>query len=66
VKERDCLEGLGIYGRTILNWYYINAMGWIHVAEDWDQWQVVVNLVMNLSVNKMLQVSQLAEGAPWS
>jgi len=20
VKERDCLEGLGIYGRKILNW----------------------------------------------
>jgi hypothetical protein len=21
---------------------------WIHMAEDWDRWQVVVNTVMNL------------------
>lgn len=23
---------------------------WIHMAEDWDKWQVVVNTVMNLWV----------------
>lgn len=23
-------------------------MGWIHVAQDQDKWQVLVNLIMNL------------------
>jgi hypothetical protein len=24
--------------------------GWIHLAQEWDQWRVVVNTVMNLQV----------------
>jgi hypothetical protein len=27
-----------------------SGVEWIHLAEDWDQWQDVVNLVMNLWV----------------
>jgi hypothetical protein len=23
-------------------------MGWIYLAQDWDQWRAVVNTVMNL------------------
>jgi hypothetical protein len=26
----------------------MNGMGWIHLAEDRGQWQVLVNMVMNL------------------
>lgn len=27
-----------------------NGMDWIHLAQDWDQWQALVNMVTNLQV----------------
>jgi hypothetical protein len=32
---------------TEIGW---EVVGWIHLAQDRDQWQAVVNTVMNLSV----------------
>jgi hypothetical protein len=28
------------------------GMNWIHLAQDWDQWQTLVNAVMNLRVSE--------------
>jgi hypothetical protein len=27
-----------------------NGVDWIHLAQDWDQWRVLVNTVLNLRV----------------
>jgi hypothetical protein len=49
------LEGLGIDGNIILKWI-VKKVGWegvywIHLAQDRDKWQAVVNMVMNLLEN---------------
>jgi hypothetical protein len=28
----------------------MDGKGWIHLAQDWDRWQALVNAVMNLQV----------------
>jgi hypothetical protein len=43
LKRRDHAEDLGIYGRIILDY-----MLGIHLAQDRDQWQALVNKSMNL------------------
>jgi hypothetical protein len=52
-RERDHLKDLGVDGRMILKWIFRKLDGaWtgIHLAEDRDRWQVLVNVVMNLRV----------------
>jgi len=51
LKGRDHLEDLGIeevnirmYPREI-GW---ESVDWMHLAQDRDQWQALVNMVMNL------------------
>jgi hypothetical protein len=50
--------------RTPIPWWEYNiriglgeiewdAMDWIYVAQDRDQWRALVNMVMNLRVHKM-------------
>jgi hypothetical protein len=51
---RDHSEDPGVDGKMILEWI-LREMGWegvewIHLAQDRDQWQAVVNTVMNLRV----------------
>jgi hypothetical protein len=47
-KEGDHLEDQSIYGRLGLEWLLKRLAGggveWIHLAQDRDQWQAVVNL----------------------
>jgi hypothetical protein len=31
-------------------------MDWIHLAQDTDQWRILVNMVMNLGFHKMLAI----------
>jgi hypothetical protein len=39
---------------TVLNWVLkeqnLNGMDWIHVTQNWDKWQTVLQTVMNLNV----------------
>jgi hypothetical protein len=47
------LEDLSIDGRIILEWVLEKRwqiVDWIHLAQDRDQWQALVNTVMNLRV----------------
>jgi hypothetical protein len=34
---------------------------WIHLSQDWDQWQSLVNLVMNIWFHKRQGIYGLAE-----
>jgi hypothetical protein len=48
-------EDPGIDGRTVLKWIsrkyaWCEVVGCIHVSQDSDQWQVLVDAVMNLHV----------------
>jgi hypothetical protein len=47
------LEDPGIDGRVIKNWSLRNGMrgiDWIDLTQDWDRWQALVYVVMNLWV----------------
>jgi hypothetical protein len=48
------LEDLGRAGRIVLEWDLREigwgGVDWIHVTQDKDQWQPVVNMVMNLQI----------------
>jgi hypothetical protein len=53
--DKDHSEGLGVDGRIILEWILGKWGGkvWtgcMHLAQARDQWQAVVNTVMNLRV----------------
>jgi hypothetical protein len=47
LKEIDQLEDQGINGSMGLG---VEGVEWIHLAQDRDQWQAVMNAVMNLWV----------------
>jgi hypothetical protein len=53
-KERDHLKDRSVDGRMGLEWilgkFPEGDVGWIHLAQDWDRWQALVNAVMNLRV----------------
>jgi hypothetical protein len=38
----------------------MEGMDWVHLAQDRDKWQAVVNTVMNLWIHKMWGISWLA------
>jgi hypothetical protein len=62
VREGDHLEDLGVDGRLILKWILkqwggMGGMDWIHLAQDRDRWQAVVNVVTNLRFHKMQEIS---------
>jgi hypothetical protein len=44
MKERDCSEDLDVDFREIM----IDGVGWMHLTQGRDQWQALVNTVMNL------------------
>jgi hypothetical protein len=49
------MEDLGVDGRIILKWIFnqgvgMGGMDWIHLAQDRDRWQDLVNSVTNLRV----------------
>jgi hypothetical protein len=50
LKGIDHLENLGVDGKIILEWNYGNWVGCIHVAQCRNQWQTLVNTVMNLPI----------------
>jgi hypothetical protein len=57
LKGRDHLEDLHIDGRIIIDWIGLDpwetgweGVEWMHLAQDRDQWWVLVNMVMNLWV----------------
>ena len=43
------MEGLGVDGRTILEWIEIgiNARNWVESAQDRDYWRALVNAAFN-------------------
>jgi hypothetical protein len=53
LKKRDHFEDLGINGKIIfldlrkIGWEGVN---WMHLAQERDQWQALMNMVMNLWV----------------
>jgi hypothetical protein len=51
-KGRDYSEDLGEDGKIIMDLREIEweAVDWIHLDQDRDQWRAVVNTVMNLRV----------------
>jgi hypothetical protein len=53
-KGRDYSEDLGVDGKIILDWVLgkigWDGVDWMHLAQDRDQWRVLVNTVMNLQV----------------
>jgi hypothetical protein len=49
LRGTDHLEDLDIDRRIILKWILgMEAMDWIHLAQDRDWWQAVVTMIMNL------------------
>jgi hypothetical protein len=48
LKGRDHMEDLGVDGRIILEWILGVGVDWIHLAQDRDQWQTLVNTVISL------------------
>jgi hypothetical protein len=50
-----CIQGICVDGRTILDWIFREAgwecVDWTHLTQDRNQWQDVVNTVMNLRVS---------------
>jgi hypothetical protein len=53
LKGRDHLQDKGIDGKIILGWMDLRETGWegvdwIHLAQDREKWQALVNKVMNL------------------
>jgi hypothetical protein len=52
-KEKVHLEDQGVDGRMGSKWTLERLVGgveWIHLTQDRDRWQAVVNAVMNLRV----------------
>jgi len=52
-KGRDHSEDLGIEGKIILEWIFRKqweAVDWMHLTQDKDQWQGLVNMITNLQV----------------
>jgi hypothetical protein len=51
LEGRDHLEDLDLYGKIMnlkdTRW---EGMDWIHLAQDRDKWQALVNMIMNLWV----------------
>jgi hypothetical protein len=60
-KERYHQEDQNIDGLVILNFILTEigwgSMNWINLAQDRDQWRVLVNTVMNLRFYKILRNS---------
>jgi hypothetical protein len=54
LERRGHSENLGVDGKIILEWILREivweVMGWIHLAQDSDQWRPLVNTVMNLRI----------------
>jgi hypothetical protein len=50
LKGRDHLQDLCIGGKIILHWIGLEDVYWMQLAQDKDQWQSLVNMVMNLQV----------------
>jgi len=54
LREGDHLEGLGVDGRIILKRIFKQWDGetrtWIHLAQDTDRWQALVNEVIHLRI----------------
>ena len=53
LRERNCLEDVGVDGRIMLKLIFKTWDGgidWIDLAQDGDRWWVFVNTVMNIRV----------------
>jgi hypothetical protein len=51
LKGRNRLEVLGIDEMIILDWIENGKIvNWMHLTQDMDQWQAVMNMVINLQV----------------
>jgi hypothetical protein len=55
LREGDHFETPGLEGRIILKWIFekwVGDMDLIDLAQERDRWRAVVNMVMNLWVQK--------------
>jgi hypothetical protein len=55
------LEDLGIVYFSGLKEIWQKGMDWIHLTQDGDRWQDLVNKVMNLQVPKMQFLDWLSD-----
>jgi hypothetical protein len=47
LRERNHLRNPGVDGREEVG---CGGIGWIKLAQDWDRWWALVNVVMNVQV----------------
>jgi len=59
----ECLHchTAGVGGKIVLDGIVWEGVDWILLAQGGDQWLAVVNMAMNLLVDRSWRVSQLAE-----
>ena len=54
------MVGLGIDGRTILEWILINTRNWVDSAQNRDYWRAFVNAALNLRVPQVMELVSLS------
>jgi len=53
LRERDHLEDPGVDGGNVkmdLQEVECEGMNWIYMAQDWDSWRTLANVIMSLRV----------------
>jgi hypothetical protein len=60
LRARDHLEDPGIDGKVILRWIFrkwYGSVDCIDLAQEMDRWQAFVNVIMNIRVSQIWEIS---------